>query len=175
MGLLDGIIGGAGGQPAARPGFGDTVAAGAVLALLVSAVKRYQAGRQGAAASPQDEGAPGGGLLGGLLGGGGAGLGGLLASLGGAGALGALVDRFRQKGLGAQAGSWVGTGQNQPIAPADVGHALGENTLQELEARTGLPRDQLLQELAHELPQAVNAATPSGRLPTDDELHEIAR
>jgi uncharacterized protein YidB (DUF937 family) len=33
-----------------------------------------------------------------------------------------------------------------------------------------LPRDQLLQELSKELPQAIDAATPNGRPPQDREL-----
>jgi uncharacterized protein YidB (DUF937 family) len=46
----------------------------------------------------------------------------------------------------------------------------------ELQQQTGMPRQQLLNDLAHELPQAINEATPQGRLPeSDDELHEVAR
>jgi uncharacterized protein YidB (DUF937 family) len=180
MGLLDGVLGG-GAQGGRQPGLGDTIAAGAVLALLVKAVRQYQANHPGgagappgAAAQPQPGSQGGAGGLGGLFGGmlSGGGLGGLLGSLGGAGALGALVNRFQQKGFGAQAGSWVGNGPNQPIAPHQVGDVLGDGALQELEARTGLPRDELLQELARELPQAISAATPNGRLPQDHELQQ---
>jgi uncharacterized protein YidB (DUF937 family) len=183
MGLLENVLGGMSGG-GRRPGLGDTVAAGAVLALLVKAVRQHQQSR-GAPGAQAPAGAPqaaagGGGLgdlVGGLLGGGGggAGLGAMLSGLGGAGALGALVQQFQAKGLGAQAGSWVGGGQNQPVAPQQLGGVLGDSTLNELQARTGLSRDDLLQELARELPQAVDAATPQGRLPTDDELHQLAR
>jgi uncharacterized protein YidB (DUF937 family) len=66
------------------------------------------------------------GGLGGLLGGlGGVALVALLAGLGGAGALGSLVDQFRQRGFGDQVNSWVGAGQNQPIAPDQLDQALG--------------------------------------------------
>jgi uncharacterized protein YidB (DUF937 family) len=194
MGLLDGLLGG--GQPQRRPGLGDTVAAGVILALLVKAVRNYQAshsgqpGQAGCSFDPQSQAGaqPGGvggmlGGLGGMLGGGGlagsglgGGLGGLLGSLGGAGALGSLISRFQDKGYGQQAQSWVGTGQNQPIAPHEVEDALGANAVNELQQQTGVPRQQLLSELAHELPQAINEATPQGRLPeSDDELHEVAR
>jgi len=186
MGLLDSMIGG-GGQPQRKPGLGDTVAAGVVLALLVKAVRQWQATHdgperprrsfdpqaQGAPAQPQADGSLGG-MLGGLLGAGG--LGGLLNGFGGAGALGALVSRFQQKGYGPQVSSWVRDGQNEPIAPHQVGEALGPNVLDELEQKTGMSREQLLAELARELPQAINAATPEGRVPeTDEELHEAAR
>lgn len=196
MGLLDGILGGAvGGQQ--KPSLGNTVAAGVVLALLVKGVRQYQAAHGGASGQddrsfdPQAQ--PGGGLgglLGGLAGGGGGGLmggldgmlggsgglGGLLGGLGGAGALGALVNRFQQTGHEQQVQSWVSTGQNQPIAPQDVEHALGDQAVGQLQQQTGLPREALLTQLAHELPQAISAATPNGVLPRDDdELHEVAR
>jgi uncharacterized protein YidB (DUF937 family) len=174
MGLLDGVMGGMGGGR--RPGLGDTVAAGAVLALLVKAIRQHQQSQS--AGAPAQQPAGGGGLaggLGGLLGGGGGGgLGGMLSGLGGAGALGALINQFHAKGLGDKANSWVGGGANQPVAPQEVGKVLDESTLNELQARTGLSRDELLQQLAQELPHAVDAATPQGRLPTDDELHRIA-
>jgi uncharacterized protein YidB (DUF937 family) len=113
-------------------------------------------------------------MLGGLLGGGG-GLGGLLGGLGGAGALGALVSQFQQRGLGQQVNSWVGQGQNQPVAPDQVAHALGDDNLRALQEQTGMPRDQLLSELAHALPDAVHELTPQGRLPDEGELDHIVQ
>jgi uncharacterized protein YidB (DUF937 family) len=201
MGLLDGVIGsmGGGGQPAQKPGLGSTVAAGVVLALLVKGVRSYQQSHGEAAGetrsfNPQGQAAPGqtpqaqgspaaaegrmqppaGGGLGGVLGGLGGGLGGLLSGLGGAGALGALVNQLQQKGLGPQVSSWVGHGQNEPVAPDQVAHALGEDNVSQLQQQTGLSRESLLSELAQTLPQAVHELTPQGRLPNDQELHQIA-
>jgi uncharacterized protein YidB (DUF937 family) len=196
MGLLDGMIGGGGGQR--TPGLGGTLAAGVALALLVKGIRQYQSthdGQQGpgdrsfqpqdGATRPGGTGGPGGllGGLGGILGGGGFGgmlgsgaLGRMLGTLGGAGALGSLVGQFQQKGMGQQVDSWVGAGQNQPVAPHQVEQVLGEDTLQQLEQQSGLGRQELLAQLAHELPQAISAATPQGRVPaTDEELHEVAR
>jgi uncharacterized protein YidB (DUF937 family) len=193
MGLLDGILGG-GARPQQTPGLGGTLAAGVILALLVKAVRHYQASHgqapapDGRSFDPQAQGQPaqGGGLggilggLGGLLGGGGGmmggGLGGLLGSLGGAGALGGLIGHLQQNGLGPQVGSWVGQGRNAPVAPQQLASALGEPTIQQLQQQTGMDRDQLMNALAHELPEAINQATPSGGPPaSDEELHEIAR
>lgn len=194
MGLLDGILGG-GGQPQRSPGLGGTVAAGVVLALLVKGVRQYQArhggapGQDGRSFDPQAQAQGSGGGLGGMLGGvlgggggglggmlGGGGLGGMLGGLGGAGALGSLISQFQQKGFGQQVNSWVGRGENQPIAPHEVASALGDDTIQQLQQQTGMPREQLLGELAHELPQAISAATPNGQVPQDDqELHQIAQ
>jgi uncharacterized protein YidB (DUF937 family) len=187
MGLLDQMMGG--GHAQRRPGLGDTVAAGVVLALLVKAIRAHQAhqasapaqGRSfdpAAQAQAQGGGMGGGGLLGGLgglLGGGGGGLGGLLGGLGGAGALGSLIGRFQQNGYGQQVQSWVSPGPNQSIAPEQVGQVLGEDTLNQLQQQTGLPRHELLAQIAHELPEAINQATPAGRAPSDDELHELVR
>jgi uncharacterized protein YidB (DUF937 family) len=183
MGLLDQVVGNMGArsrQTQGKPGLGQTVAAGVVLALLVKAIRQHQSAQAGVAAqAPQaqvPQGQGGGGLLGGLggmLGGGG--LGGMLGSLGGAGALGGLLGRLQQKGLGDKVNSWVSTGQNQPVAPHELEQALGDDALQELEQQTGMPRQQLVSELARELPEAVNEATPQGRVPADDdELQQIA-
>lgn len=105
---------------------------------------------------------------------GGGGLGGMLGGLGGAGALGGLIRQMQQKGYGQQVNSWVDTGQNQQIEPNQLADALGDETVQELQQQTGLPREQLLNQLAQELPEAINEATPSGQLPDDDQLHSIA-
>ena len=45
-----------------------------------------------------------------------------------------------------------------------------EQQREELQAKTGLSRQALLDQLAHELPTAVDHITPQGRLPTDEEL-----
>ena len=113
-------------------------------------------------------GGPGaGGGLGGMLQGG---LGGLLGGLVGGGGLGAIVDQFRQNGYGDQVDSWVGRGQNRRIAPDELEQALGPDTIQDLEQETGMPRDQMLSDLADELPDAVDQFTPDGRLPSEDEV-----
>ena len=190
MGLLDQVLSGVGGgsrQAAPRPGIGGTIAAGVLLALAVKAVRSYDA-RQGAAGAegrsfnPQAQPAPGapaqpaGGILGGLggmLGSGG--LGGLLGSLGGAGALGGLISHLQQKGYGPQVDSWVQRGENRPLAPAQLADALGDDTIQELQTQTGMPRDALLTDLSRVLPQAIDEATPEGRPPSDSELHQIVQ
>jgi uncharacterized protein YidB (DUF937 family) len=117
----------------------------------------------------------GGGMGGGLGGGLSGGLGGLLGGLGGAGALGNLINQLQNKGLGEQTRSWIDTGQNQQVAPHQIETALGADTVQQLQDHTGLPRAQLLSEIAQELPHAVDQLTPNGQLPNDDELHAIAQ
>jgi uncharacterized protein YidB (DUF937 family) len=191
MGLLDQILGGgaaAGSAQAARNRSLNTkLAAGVLVALAVKAMRDRQHSAQdrpppvetGLPQSGRSRGSSGGfadilgglgGVLGGGAGGGGGALGGILGSLGGAGALGGLISALQQKGHGSQVNSWVGAGANQPVEPHELGVALGEDVVADLQQQTGLPRDQMLAQLAEELPEAVNHATPEGRLPTDDEL-----
>jgi uncharacterized protein YidB (DUF937 family) len=101
------------------------------------------------------------------------GLGGVL----GGGALGAglkdLLDRFRQNGQDDKVQSWVSTGANKSIAPDEIEKSLGEERIQWLMEQTGMPREQLLDGLSGELPQAIDKLTPDGHLPTDEEISRI--
>jgi uncharacterized protein YidB (DUF937 family) len=106
--------------------------------------------------------APTGGGLGGMLGGGALGAG-----------LKDLLDRFRQNGQDDKVQSWVSTGANKSIAPNEIEQALGEERIQWLIEQTGMPREQLLDGLSGELPQAIDKLTPDGRLPTDEEISRI--
>jgi uncharacterized protein YidB (DUF937 family) len=96
---------------------------------------------------------------------GGASAGGILS-----GGLGELVDRFKQSGHGETADSWVKTGPNKPLAPAELEQAIGPEVLDTLSKQTGLKREELLARLSRELPDAVDKYTPQGRLPTEAEL-----
>lgn len=120
-----------------------------------------------------------GDLLGGAMGGGGqsGGLGNILGGLlGGAAAGGALNGGLRSllgdienNGHGDAVKSWVGTGENQAIAPNDLAKAVGIDDIDAVAQQTGMPREQLLSELSQHLPEFVNQLTPDGRLPTDQE------
>jgi uncharacterized protein YidB (DUF937 family) len=95
---------------------------------------------------------------------GGASAGGLLS-----GGLSELVNRFKQTGHGEVADSWVGTGANKHLAPAELEQAIGPEIFETLTKQTGLSRDELLARLSRELPNAVDRYTPQGRLPTEVE------
>ncbi|HEV2604589.1 MAG TPA: YidB family protein [Microvirga sp.] len=183
MGLLDQIIGGVlgsrmgGGMGGGMGGLGGMLGGGsrggtsplmmALMALLASKAMGSGGGMGG---------------LGGLLGGGmgnsmGSGMGGLGGMLGGSrdgmgmgGGLGGLLGAFQQSGHGHIAQSWVDHGDNHPIAPNQLMDALGPDTVDQLQQQTGMPREQLLEELSHTLPEVVDKLTPNGRLPTDDEM-----
>ena len=111
-------------------------------------------------------GAQSGGMLGGLLGG-------LLGSTTMRdipGGLGDVINQFKRAGQGEAAKSWVQTGPNRPIDTAGLESALGQDTIDALVQRTGLPRDELLARLQTALPSAVNDLTPEGRLPSETEI-----
>ena len=86
------------------------------------------------------------------------------------GGLGELVDRFKQSGQSETAESWVKTGPNQQLTPAQLEQAIGPEVLDTLSKQTGLAREELLSRLCRELPDAVDKYTPQGRLPTEAEL-----
>jgi len=83
-----------------------------------------------------------------------------------------LIGKLSQGGLGQHVNSWVGPGENQPVQPGQLGSALGQNTLDQLAARTGMTKEQLLSQLALVLPQIINHLTPQGRVPTAADLDD---
>ena len=80
-------------------------------------------------------------------------------------ALGDILDRFRNAGVGSKVDSWVGTGANEQIEPKDVEAAIDEDTLTSLSMQTGLSRDELIARITKDLPEAVDKLTPDGELP----------
>jgi uncharacterized protein YidB (DUF937 family) len=187
-------------QPSSSGGGGVSPLVLALLGLL--AYKAFK-GRGGQTPAAPEQGAsggrtasaPGGGLgdiLGGLFGGrsgapaqpGGSlndllrgGLGGLLggAAAGSvlSGGLGNLIRDLQSSGHGNVADSWVQPGPNRQIAPNDLEHALGGDTLDALSRQTGMDRDDLLEGLSQHLPEFVDQLTPQGRLPTEDEVSQM--
>ena len=189
MGLLD-ILNGmqngprGPGKPGAEGSGGMSKITMAILALLAYKAVKHLGGSQPTATpapapTPRDTvnaGLPGGGAgggLGDLLKGG---LGGLLggAAAGSviSGGLGDLLKQFQQHGQGEVADSWVGKGENKPIAPGDLGKALGIDQINALTSQTGMSRDELLDGLSQYLPDVIDQLTPDGRLPTESELSD---
>ncbi|MFT8244549.1 YidB family protein [Roseomonas sp. BN140053] len=82
--------------------------------------------------------------------------------------LSGLLDQLRQGGLGPQVDSWIGHGENAPVAPAELENALGPAQVEQIAQRTGLPRQGLMSLLVALLPLLVDRLSPQGRLPQDD-------
>jgi uncharacterized protein YidB (DUF937 family) len=129
-----------------------------------------------------------GGILGGLLGGAsgappGAGnvLGALLSSLGrnsgpgGGNPLAGLLESLSAGGLGEQAQSWIGTGENQPVSGAEIAQALPGETLDEAARESGLSPHEAADRIAEALPRVVDQLTPRGEIPSGASLEELIK
>jgi uncharacterized protein YidB (DUF937 family) len=78
------------------------------------------------------------------------GAGGLLGGLGG------LLNKLQQGGLGNVTNSWVGSGQNQPVSPGQLGSALGPNIIKTLAQQSGLSEDELTKQLSEFNKQSIS-------------------
>jgi len=81
------------------------------------------------------------------------------------GGIDGIVNRFQQAGYGAQADSWVSTGENQPITPDALQQALGSSTVRDIAAQLGMSGDAAAGGLASVLPQLIDRLTPQGAVP----------
>jgi len=81
------------------------------------------------------------------------------------GGIGGVIGKFRQAGYGAQADSWVSTGENQPIAPDALQQVLGSGALGDIASRLGMSSGATAGGLASVLPQLIDQMTPHGEVP----------
>lgn len=88
------------------------------------------------------------------------------------GGLGAVLDRFRQKGYGRQANSWVATGPNQMLDARAVDEVVGIDELSRLSQQLGVPQQEVANGFAEILPEMVDQLSPEGEIPpeADDAL-----
>ena len=89
----------------------------------------------------------------------------MLADNGQGGGLAGLVDKFQSAGMGQQMNSWIGTGQNLPVSPEQLQGVFGADQMSQMAEKMGLSTGDLGAQLSQMLPQVVDRATPSGRLP----------
>ena len=80
------------------------------------------------------------------------------------GGLAGLVQKFQTSGLGQQAASWVGTGENMPVSSEQVSQALGGDAIAGLAQKLGMDKGQVAGGLAGLLPQVVDKLTPNGAI-----------
>src|SRR5215468_785654 len=167
MGLLDELLGsalggGLGQQGSERPAQGSAAAgsgAPSIMTALLPVVLSMLASRGGGSM-------PGGGGLGNIFG---QMLGGGTPS-GTSGGLGGLLEQMQRAGFGDHAQSWVGSGQNMPIAPNAMGQIFGEKGLDEIARHANLTPQETSEGLSQLLPELVNHVTPGGQTPDFDQL-----
>ena len=96
----------------------------------------------------------------------------LLAQSGG---IQGLLNKFIQAGHGDKVASWVSTGENEPISPEQVQHAVGSDQISAIAAKLGVDPAQASQLLAKFLPNMVDKLTPGGTVdPNADHSQNLA-
>ncbi|WP_310572023.1 YidB family protein [Gemmatimonas sp.] len=78
------------------------------------------------------------------------------------GGVGGLVQKLQSGGLGEIVSSWVSTGANRSVTPAQLEQALGGTAVTQAAATAGVDPSQALGGLAAMLPQLVDKLTPDG-------------
>ena len=89
----------------------------------------------------------------------------MLSNDGGQGGLGGLIAKFQQAGLGDVVGSWVGTGQNQPVSGEQLTDVLGQDTMASLAEKLGTSQLNAASQLSDILPGLIDRFTPQGQAP----------
>jgi uncharacterized protein YidB (DUF937 family) len=159
MGLLDSVLGsvlGGGGQQQSNPLL--------QLAMQMLASKGGSAGGMGGGLGGL------GSMLGGVLGGGQANAQGEAPAAPDMGGLGGILEAFQKGGLGNIADSWVGTGENMPVAPEQISQVFGEDKISAMASQLGMSQGDVSGGLAKILPDLINHVTPNGQVPQDNNM-----
>lgn len=93
-------------------------------------------------------------------------IGNLLANNGSHGGMAGLTNKFQEAGLGDVLGSWIGTGQNQPISADQLTQVLGSDTMGQIAGQLGLSHGDAAGAMSSLLPDIINQLTPHGQVPT---------
>jgi uncharacterized protein YidB (DUF937 family) len=83
------------------------------------------------------------------------------------GGLGAVLERFKQKGYRQQADSWVSTGANQFIGADGVQNVVGGDELSQLARQLGVPQEDVAAGFAEIFPEMVDQLSPEGQIPPE--------
>ena len=78
-----------------------------------------------------------------------------------------LLAKFQQAGMGQQAQSWIGTGQNMPVSADALSQIFGQGQLGQIAQQLGMTHDQAASGLAQALPHVVDQMTPGGQIPVE--------
>jgi len=76
-----------------------------------------------------------------------------------------LARQLEQRGLGAEARSWIGTGANRSVTPDQITQALGAQRVESLSSRAGLGGAAGAAAIAALLPVLIDKLTPQGSAP----------
>jgi uncharacterized protein YidB (DUF937 family) len=83
------------------------------------------------------------------------------------GGLPGLISAFEQNGLGGAVSSWVAPGTpNQAVSGQQVQGALGNDQIQAVAAKLGIPPEMASTVIAQMLPGIIDHLTPNGQVPS---------
>jgi uncharacterized protein YidB (DUF937 family) len=90
------------------------------------------------------------------------------------GGLEGVIGKFRHAGLGAQADSWVGTGQNMELSPDQLQQVFGSSTIGAVASKLGVSHEDAGSAMSQILPELINQLTPQGQVTSagDDSIAE---
>lgn len=78
-----------------------------------------------------------------------------------------ILSGLKNSGLEEIVSSWISTGQNNAISIDQIKNALGNEKLEALAARAGIPVEQSSKLLKEMLPEIVDRLSPDGKLPKE--------
>ena len=76
-----------------------------------------------------------------------------------------LLAKFQQAGMGQQAQSWIGTGQNMPVSADALSQIFGHGQLGQIAQQMGISPEEAAGGLSQALPHVVDQMTPGGEIP----------
>ncbi len=90
------------------------------------------------------------------------------------GGLEGVLGKFRQAGMGAQADSWVSTGQNMDVSSDQLQQVFGSGALDDIASQLGMSQNQAGSAISQMLPELINQLTPQGQVTSesDDSIAE---
>ena len=97
----------------------------------------------------------------------------LIAGFLSSGGLSKILSGLQQQGLGSQAQSWIGTGQNEAVSGADLEQAIGQDEIAAIARQLGISESQAADAVAEVLPRVVDQVSPQGELPAENELDDL--
>jgi uncharacterized protein YidB (DUF937 family) len=81
------------------------------------------------------------------------------------GGISGLMQKFHEHGLGGVAESWIGTGANQPITAEQITAVIGQEHIEAIAGKIGVPPEEASAKLAEYLPMLIDRLTPKGEVP----------
>ena len=87
-----------------------------------------------------------------------------MAMFGNSGGISGLLNNAQSHGLGGIVQSWIGTGANQPIGAGQLQSVVGQDRINELATRAGVPPAIATAALSRILPVIVDRLTPHGKV-----------